>query len=63
MRECIREGITPFVDAGWGNSVHVNVVCDKELVQHFLDGGRRFFCRLKTVEFEPLDQLDVLSRG
>jgi hypothetical protein len=32
VRECIREGITSFVDAGGGDGVHVNVVSNKELV-------------------------------
>lgn len=28
------------MDAGGGDGVHVNVVGNKELVKHFLDGGR-----------------------
>lgn len=32
VRESIRERIAPFVNAGGGDRVHVNVVSDKELV-------------------------------
>jgi hypothetical protein len=63
MRECIREGVAPFVNAGWGNRVHVNVVGDKELVQHLFNGGGRFLRGLKAVELEPFNQLHVLPSG
>ena len=51
------------MNAGRGNRIHVNVVGDKELVQHFLNGGSRFLHRLKTVELESFHQLDVLPSG
>jgi len=32
VRESVGKGVATFVNTGGGNRVHVNVVCDEELV-------------------------------